>query len=53
MIIFNNNSQTNFVFISFNEYDKVIKSYNITISFAFVESNRIISKSFINFYIAL
>ena len=52
--MFNNNSQTNFVFINFDEYDKVIRLYDITISFvfAFIESNQIISKSFIDFYIA-
>ena len=52
MIVFDEIPQANFVFINFNEYDEVIKSYNITISFVFIESSKIISISFIEFYIA-
>lgn len=50
--MFDNNSQTNFVFVNFDEYDEVIRLYNIIISsFISIESNRIISTFFIDFYI--
>ena len=54
MIIFNYNSQSNSVFVNFDEYDEIDKLYNIIISsFVFIEFDRIISKSFfINFYIS-
>ena len=53
IIIFDNNPQTNFAFVNFDEYDEVIKSYNITIFFVSTESSKIILISFINFCIVL
>ena len=51
MIIFDNNSQANFGFVNFDEYDRVIKSYNINFFFVFIESDKIIFVFFINIYI--
>ena len=51
MIIFDNNSQANFAFVNFDEYDEAIRSYNITISFVSTKSRKIISIFFIDFYI--
>ena len=49
--MFDDNPQKNFALINFNEYDKAIKSYNIKISFVFIESDKITFMSFINVYI--
>ena len=51
IIIFDENPQTNFIFVNFNEYDEAIRSYNTAIFFVFTESNKIISISFIAFNI--